>query len=341
MVVSPLWSRKEVEMSQAKRRMSIAAAVAVVFACFLAAAMIGAFHQLSPHGMPVAVVAPAGATAQIQGELDTHLPGAIALKPYPSAGAASAAIRSRDVDGAFVLGGRSLTLLTAGAGGAATSSFLTTAADSIGGAAHLTVSVHDLAPLPASDNRGLALFFAMLSTLMPGIMLGIATTLIGRGAPARFHAAVLGVGAIVLGLCVTLLVGPVIGAVSGHFLDLWALTALLTLAISAPTAGLTRLTPAGAAVAVLLFLLLGLPASGGPLGAARFVPGFWRALTPILPTSRGLTALTGTVYFGNHGVATPAWILAAWAVGGLALVLGTSLWRRGRRSGQAPVAAAA
>jgi hypothetical protein len=335
-------------MSQAKRRMSIAAVVAVAFACFLAAAMIGAFHQLSPHGMPVAVVAPAGATTQIQDELRTHLPGAIALKTYPSVGAAATAIRGRDVDGAFVLGDRSLTLLSAGADGTATSSFLTTAASSIAGAAQLSMSVHDLVPLPASDNRGLALFFAMLSTLMPGIMLGAATTLIGRGAPARFHAAVLvlgtivlGLGTIVLGLGVTLLVGPVIGAVSGHFLGLWGLTALLALALAASTAGLTRLKPAGAAIAVLLFLLLGLPASGGPLGATRFVPGLWRALTPILPTSRGLQALTGTVYFGNHGVATCAWLLAAWAAGGLALVLGEGLWRHGPQLDQASAAARA
>jgi hypothetical protein len=308
-------------MKHAERRMSIAAAAAVIFACFLAAGMIGAFHQLRPHGIPVAVVAPAGATTQIQGELSTHLPGAIVLKAYPSVAAASTAIRSRDVSGGLVLGRRTLTLLVAGAGGTATSSFLTTAASSIAQGAHLSVSVHDLVPLPASDNRGLALFFAMLSALMPGIMLGAATTLIGRGVPARFHAAALVIGAIAVGLCVTLLLGPVIGAVSGHFLGLWALIALLALAVAAPTAGLTRLTPAGVAVGLLLFLILGLPASGGPLGADRFVPGLWRVLTPVLPTSRGLQALTGTVYFGNHGVATCAWVLAAWAAGGLALVL--------------------
>lgn len=83
-----------------------------------------------------------------------------------------------------------------------------------------------------------------------------------------------------------------------------------------------------AAVPLLLFLVIGIPASGGPAGLALFMPGFFRWFASWLPVPRALSAITGTIYFGGNGVGTDLWVLAVWTVAGLVVHLATALWAR-------------
>jgi nucleotide-binding universal stress UspA family protein len=82
------------------------------------------------------------------------------------------------------------------------------------------------------------------------------------------------------------------------------------------------------AIAVLVFLVLGLPVSGGPANLALFGPGFLRVLHPALPLGAAASALRDAVYFGGYGTAGPLWALSVWAVAGVAALAVVTGWRR-------------
>jgi len=124
----------------------------------------------------------------------------------------------------------------------------------------------------------------------------------------------------------------------GHYAAIAGIVALFSLAVAAPTAALGRIRPPLVAAAVLVFVVLGVPASGGPSGLAAFGPGFLRVLHPALPIGAAASAVRGAVYFDGFGTAGPLWVLAAWALAGVAaLTLITA--RRRRVSVAATVAA--
>jgi nucleotide-binding universal stress UspA family protein len=114
----------------------------------------------------------------------------------------------------------------------------------------------------------------------------------------------------------------------GSYAAVAGIVALFSLAVSAPTAALGRIWPPLVSVAVLVFIVLGIPASGGPASLGSFGPAFLRVLHPALPVGAGADAVRGAVYFSGYGTAAPAWVLAAWAAAGMiGLVLAVTLRR--------------
>jgi hypothetical protein len=75
---------------------------------------------------------------------------------------------------------------------------------------------------------------------------------------------------------------------------------------------------AGTGLVLLLFVIVGSAASGGPY-ARPLLPGFWRTVGSLLPPGAGVDLARGVVFFGGSGVTAPALVLAAWAVLGAAL----------------------
>jgi nucleotide-binding universal stress UspA family protein len=88
--------------------------------------------------------------------------------------------------------------------------------------------------------------------------------------------------------------------------------------VAAPTALLARIWPPLVIVAVLVFIVFGIPVSGGPANLASFGPAFLRVLDPVLPLGVAASAVRNVVYFGGHATAPHLWVLAAWALAGMA-----------------------
>src|SRR5580700_9457131 len=86
----------------------------------------------------------------------------------------------------------------------------------------------------------------------------------------------------------------------GNYAAIAGIVALFSLAVAAPTAVLARIWPPLVALAVLVFIVLGLPASGGPANLASFTPGFLRVLSPALPLGIAASTIRDVVYFGGH-----------------------------------------
>jgi hypothetical protein len=73
-------------------------------------------------------------------------------------------------------------------------------------------------------------------------------------------------------------------------------------------------------IAVTLFVLLGVPSSGGAV-SVELVPGFFSFLHPILPMGNGIDALRSVGYFGNSQLLRPTAVLCAWIAVGATLIL--------------------
>lgn len=322
-------------MNKSEQRLVAGAVGAVIFAMCFAGSFLAAFHNPSPHRLPVAVVAPTPLVHQLAAGLDAHAPGAFRIERYPDGGAARAAVAERAVDGALLASSQGLQLLVTGAGGVASAQTLTQAFSALAASAGQRLKVTDVAPLPAQNREGLSVFFLTLSVLFSSVLVGAVSSFAARAAPAARRVGVLVVSAVVIGAATAWIADGATGALPGHYLALAGIAALFSLAVSAPTAALARIAPPGVALAGLTFIVVGVPATGGPVGLAQFLPAFFRFFNPALPASVTIPAMTNVVYFDGHAIGQDLWVLTAWAVGGLLALLAASRFRVQRTPGVA------
>jgi nucleotide-binding universal stress UspA family protein len=286
------------------------------FAAIFVALAVGAYHAPRPHDLPVGIVGSAPATSGIEHALDSALPGAISWHSYPSAAAAQAGITQRNVDGAMIASRAHLRLLVATGGGTAPANFLTTAAGTVAAHTGSQLTVTDVVPPLPDDTQALSSFFLLLGALIPSLVAGSGSALAFRKArPALGIAAPVAV-AVAIGLVSAAVADGIAGL--GNFAAIAGVTALFSLAVAAPTAVLARIKPPLVAVAVFLFVVAGIPDSGGPANLAPFSAAGFRFFDSVLPLGVAASVMRNVVYFSGHSTALHLWVLAAWAVAGLA-----------------------
>jgi nucleotide-binding universal stress UspA family protein len=306
-------------------------AVNALFAAVFVWVALSAFHAPSPHRLPVGIVATAAVTGQVEQALGTADPGGFDLRVYGGEAAARAGIAHAEVDGALIASPGHLRLLVARGGGAAPAQALTAAIGAVATRSGLPLTVTDVAPPLPGDSMALSPFFVILGVLFPSLAAGSASALVFRRTRPAWAVAAPVVVAVVAGLAAAGIADGVAGL--GHYAAIAGIVALFSLAVSAPTAALGRIRPPLAGLAVLAFVVLGLPVSGGPSVLGAFGPGFLRALHPALPLGAAASAVRGTVYFDGYGVAGPLWALAAWAIAGTAALALVATWRRRTATG--------
>jgi hypothetical protein len=298
--------------------------VALVVGLCFAGSFLTAFHSPRPQHLPVAAAGPSSAVRHLESGLASHAPGAFSIRHYPSPATARAAVADRITDGAVLLGAHRIRLLVADAGGTGSAEAITSAVTEAAAASGMQVTVSDIKPLPASNREGLTVFFLALALLVSSLAAGVITTFTGRAASVRHQAAALAIFAVAVGLATIGMAEGILGALPGHFLPLVGVAALLSTAISVPTAALARLAPPAAGLAALTFLVVGVPASGGPAGLGSFLPTFYRVLGAALPLGVAVRALTDITYFDGHDISGRLVILGVWAAGGLIVLVATA-----------------
>jgi nucleotide-binding universal stress UspA family protein len=298
-----------------------------VFAATFVALALSAFHAPAPHDIPVGIVAPATVTGQVEDALDAHLPGGFQLRAYPSEASARTAIGHREVDGALIAAGGHERLLVAQGGGTGPAQALTGAFSTLAARSGQHLTVTDVVPPLARDSEALSPFFVILGVLVPSLVAGSASALAFRRARPAWCVLAPVAAAVAIGVIGAGIAGGLAGL--GHYGVIAGIVSLFALAVAAPTAMLSRIWPPLTAAAVLVFLVLGLPVSGGPANLAPFGPGFLRPLDPALPLGVAASAVRNVVYFGGHDTTAGLWALAAWAIAGVAgLALTVGLRRR-------------
>jgi hypothetical protein len=285
---------------------------------------VGAFHQPTPHHVPVAVVGPPAVAAQL-----SRLPGQpLDARATSSRADALSQIDDREVYGAY--DAASNRLFVASAANRATAIALEQTFNLVAAArSRPAVRVTDLKPLPPNDPNGTAAFYAVIAWVFGGY---IAATLIGligtpRSSSRRRAAARIGALAgfsVVAAILSVVMLRATFDLFSGHVVALCAIGALTIFASGAATAGIQAAAgPAGTGLVILVFVILGNSASGGPF-ARPLLPGVWRTIGGVLPPGASVDLARSAQYFNGERITGPSLVLVGWAaLGGLlALALG-------------------
>jgi hypothetical protein len=326
----PVVSSSQVPHRVHARRLlpALLAGVAISFAFI--AFFTSALHDPRPNALAVGVVGEPSSVRDLQRGLDQAVPGGFDLHRYADEAAARRAVDDQRVDGAYVAGARPRLLVAGGAGATATTA-LRTAFGAAAGAQGAALEVADAAPLPQHDSRGLSAFFLVAGLSVGSLVFAAALFFLGGHAhpvPVRLKLALIGAFATAAGLAVAIDTDFVAGGLVGAFWGVAGIAALLAAAVALITTAVIRwIGLPGIGVCVLALMLFSLPASGGAVGP-EFVPDFYRAIAPILPSHAALVALRGAVYFDGGGTLTPILILLAWAAVALAAILAAHVLRR-------------
>jgi hypothetical protein len=294
---------------------------ALVLTLAFAFSYVGAFHDPTPHHVPVAVVGPPAVAAKLD-----RLPGdPLDARQASSRPEAISQIDDRKVYGAYEAATNHL--FVASAANRATAIALEATFNRAAAAqGRPAVRVTDVKPLPPKDANGTAVFYAVIAWVFGGY---IASTLVGLmgspRSPSRQRAlarmgAFAGFG-IVAGILSVVILRASFGVFSGHVVALCAIAALTIFASGAATAGIQAAAgPAGTGLVILVFVILGNAASGGPF-ARPLLPGFWRTIGGVLPPGASVDLSRSALYFGGARITGPILVLAGWAALGTALAL--------------------
>jgi hypothetical protein len=305
-------------------------AVSVVSLLFIAS-YAGALHEPTPRDVPIAVAdqVPSGATQQIEDS------PAFEVRDVPDEAAALRAIDRREAYGAVIPGSSGVELLTVPAAGPAVQAALEDGlAPGLGGAGG-DVTVRSVHPLPAADGRGLVGFYTAVGWIVAGYL---GATFIGIvfGTRPSVRRTAWRIGGLAILAAVVGFGGAGLAAWIGDLGNpgLLGLVGMLAIASAGVvTAALqAALGIVGTGVAILLFVVLGNPASGGPF-PVELLPEPWRTLGPYIPTGAATTAIRDVAYFPDAPLTPALLVMGVWLVVGLlvALVLARGRYGPGER----------
>ncbi|MFI5933215.1 hypothetical protein [Actinoplanes sp. NPDC051494] len=333
------------------RRFALVVCVAgAVVQLVLTAYYLGMGHKATPRDVPVGLVSPAAKQAAVIDLLEQN--GVFRVDVFASVTELDTAIKRREVYGGVDVTAAQPHLYTAGAAGPAAATLLRTTyttvvaqqnAEQLKALAQQgdTVSVAqaqllatppqitDVVPLPADDVSGASLGFLTQALALGGT---IASLGLGRLIPrtrrswrrAAGHLTTLFLYAVSSAAVVLWSMSWFgVGAGANHA-EMFAIFALVSLAITGSTAGAVALLgPAGALVGALYFTI-GTVISGASI-LPEFLPAFGRVLGENLPTGAGVQAVRDDLYFPAAPIGSHLLVLGLYAGVGCLLVLVTNL----------------
>lgn len=303
---------------------------------------VGAFHAPTPHRIPLAVVAPAPESGPIVTKLNLIPSAPLHATAAPSQAAARRLIRDDTVSAALVINpaARTDTLLIASADGSAEASAAEQVITAAEASQHRSVTVTDIVPLQRGDGHGLTGFYLVVGWTVGGYLVAALLGMASSARPATTRRTLNRLiafvpYAILSGLAGAIVVGPVLGALTGHLLALWWLGALLVFAVGAVTLAFQILFGViGIGVTILFFVILGNPSAGGAYQPA-LLPPFWRAISSALPTGAATDAVRRIVYFGGDDIGGHLIVLASYAVAGVVIaIIGSIIHERHTTTGE-------
>ncbi len=278
--------------------------------------------------------------------------GAFAVSSYPSAEALSAAIKSKSAYGGLDLSGPTPHLFVASAAGPIAANVMKNSftqvvqqqvARKVAGLQRkgrrvplpivktLTTppQITDVVPLPLDDRNGgsigflvqaLALGATVASTGL-GRLIGMTRRSWKRGLGHVLTLIVYAAGSAAVVLWVMSWYGVGTGATPSN---LYFEFFLVSLAITASTAGAVALVGSPGALLGLLYFSIGVAISGASI-PPEFLPSFWRWVGQGLPTGAGVSAIRDTLYFPAASIGGPLVVLFLYAIVGMVIVLVTNL----------------
>jgi hypothetical protein len=313
-------------------RPALVLAAAVVFQLAFIASFTGAMSRPTLQDATLGLVASPTASRPIAAAVPQV--AGVSYRMLPSPAAAAAEVRDGALPAALLVGARNDTLVVADAAGLTLIAAISEAVSAQLAKAGVPVATEDVRPLPPGDPRGIGSYLLVVGWIIGGY-LGMTLLSRVRGAAAasvRGTAVTLGIAglyAVASAALGVVLVDPLMGMLTGHPWTLFAAGALIVFAATVVTAALTSLVGLpGIVIAIVLFVLLGNPTSGGSV-PVQMLSGGYRFLAGVLPTNAGMGLVRDFAYFDGNQIARPLLVLCIYAGVSLAACLGLALRRAG------------
>ena len=285
--------------------------------------------RAEPRQLPVGVIGTSAGNQQLVEHVTAHTPNGFDFHLYPDDASARAAIRHRDVYGAFQVIGHRVRLMTATAASPAVAELLQQLAGTLvrqaesahSGTTAQEIHTDDIVPLSSDDPKGTVFSACLLPLTICSMLVAAATGLVVRFRPAWRQILALMIVSMLSAATVYLIGQTYLGAFPHHGFADWGVLALTILAISTSTAGLIALIgAAGLALGAALMVFVGNPFAG-TTSAPELLPGAINRLGQLLPPGAGSSALRNTAYFDGSSLGTHLAVLSLWAVLGLAALI--------------------
>lgn len=308
----------------------------------LASAYMFAFHEPTPRDVPVAVVGAPETTKPLANAIEEKSDGAYSVTTFDNTADAINELKSQGAYAIYTPKFPKSTITVA----TANSKIL---ADSIpkslseadrayqqqarqellkspqtSGAAGASIeepTVEDVAPLKQHDPNGLGMFYLAFSFVFGGYLAAVAVNLVRAKRIFNHKSAALRiVGFALFSIITSLLISSIAvwGANiidSNSYLPVASIGALTTFGVAMFASALISLLGVlGTALVILLFVVLGTPASGGPLPLALTGAGPWHILAALLPTGAALDAIRQIVYFDSFKLGSHLWTPISYSV---------------------------
>jgi hypothetical protein len=292
--------------------------VPVLLGIGMTLAYLGAFHQPSPHHLPVAVVgdsAPAEVFAQT---LNNRGDGALDVRNVADAAEAQRLVRERRIAGAFELTPTQANLYIATAASSTTAETVQKVFQPIAFQQKLPYNVVDVVPTGEHDSTGQGIFFLLVGLSVGGYAVAAAVAAVAgkHGLLARVVVPVLASGvvsAIVVGIA-----AYVYGVFDHNVMQVWLVSWLYDALVMWIGVALTPILRNWTVLAMtVLFVQLNFTSSGGIFQKA-LEPGFFASLNDFWAGAGWLDAVTALVYFPGQSFGGNLAVLGIWA--GLAVI---------------------
>ncbi|GAA4684519.1 ABC-2 transporter permease [Frondihabitans cladoniiphilus] len=291
-----------------------------------------AFHAPSPHNIPVQIVSSNSQTNDaVASGLTKSAGGELLVSTSTDLATAKTQVMNGTYAGVYVPGATSSTLYIASGNQYQLATLTKTVFTAVATASKTTLTVDDLAPLPAHDSFGTTLFYVTLATTIGGYMVAMFIGMMGAALRHRTRFAILGGAAIVLPFIVTLIT-HLIGAVTANFFVTWGIASATAITIGVVVNGLSYfLGRFVTGAALLIFVFMTVPASGGAY-PPEFLPGFFRWVHPFVSGTATINLFRHAAYGVGPSPLLGYLLLACYAAVGLILTfVGRPLWVRRQR----------
>lgn len=195
--------------------------------------------------------------------------------------------------------------------------------------------------LPPMDPEGVVPIVSVFVLLLAGYLGATMAMQRTKTAARRWRVVALFGYAVVAGLVIDLIAGPLLGGypnIGTNFWILWPEFAFVCFATALLAATLQSLIgPVGTLITLIVVVFLGNPSTGGANGVA-YLPPFWQSLGGVLPPRNGLILIHNTLYLGGNGITTAGIVLGIYVIVGFAFVTIMSLirWQADKQAGLNP-----
>jgi len=280
--------------------------------------------------LPLGVAGDAAAVSQVQEGVADAAPGAYDVVTYASDADLRAAVAAREVAGGVGVDGSGVTAYVASAASPVISGTVTATAQALGQAVGAPVSVTDVVPLPEADPTGIGIGGLAFPLVFGGIVPAVAFRKVFS---RHLGWAVAGIAtfSVIGGAIVAAILAFSFGSITAA--SFWPVAGAMALGIGALALALAGLQEAfggkGFTIGAMVMMFIGNPLAGIATGAAWLPAGLGLAGQLLPPGATG-TLVRSVAYFGGTGGAVAGLTLAAWAAGGILLLVVGARRRAGR-----------